>query len=280
MRAARATVIGASLAILLALVAIATQSGFGHAGSHTNANHAFVSYALTIFLVLFAVCVPIAIYLRIQQYDATDARKKRGLGRYIRGLAGIALAMVFGYFLHFVWPHLRLLGHHGTRPSQLKSPPNAAHGTLKTKPGTTQAPTFEWPVAIIAIVAVMGIVAYTLRPRSKLDPLAALPLEDDVAETIERAIDELELEPDARLAVIAAYARMEGALGRHGMARRISETPIEYLRRVLLGMTSHGDAVTRLTTLFERAKFSTHEIDAHAKQEAIAALREIREGMA
>jgi hypothetical protein len=107
-----------------------------------------------------------------------------------------------------------------------------------------------------------------------------LGLEDDLAATIGDAIDDLENEPDARRAVIAAYARMEAVLGRHGLKRRPSETPIEYLRRVLNDVTAHGDAVSRLTSLFERAKFSSHAIGDDAKREAIDALREIREGIA
>jgi hypothetical protein len=93
------------------------------------------------------------------------------------------------------------------------------------------------------------------------------------------AIDDLEAEPDARRAVIAAYARMEGVLGRHGLRRRPSETSLEYLRRVLRDLTSRADAVTRLTSLFEQAKFSRHEIDSAMKQDAIGALREIRDDL-
>jgi hypothetical protein len=79
--------------------------------------------------------------------------------------------------------------------------------------------------------------------------------------------------------VIAAYARMEGVLARHGLRRRPSETPLEYLRRVLLELTARADAVARLTNLFEQAKFSRHDIDATMKRDAIGALREIRDDL-
>jgi hypothetical protein len=69
---------------------------------------------------------------------------------------------------------------------------------------------------------------------------------------------------------------MEAAFGRQGLKRRVSETAIEYLRRILLGLGSRNDAVTRLTDLFEQAKFSRHEIDASMKDDAIDALRTIR----
>ena len=79
--------------------------------------------------------------------------------------------------------------------------------------------------------------------------------------------------------MIAAYARMEGVLTRNGLRRRTSETSVEYLERILLGLTARGDAVTRLTALFVEAKFSRHEIDATMKQDAISALREIRDDL-
>ena len=102
---------------------------------------------------------------------------------------------------------------------------------------------------------------------------------EDLAASMADAIDDLEAEPDARRAVIAAYARMEGVLARHGLRRRPSETPLEYLRRILLGLTARADAVSRLTSLFEQAKFSRHEIDGAMKHDAIGALREIRDDL-
>ncbi len=158
---------------------------------------------------------------------------------------------------------------------------------LKNRPHRTGAgkyePQFEWAVFWIALaVAVVGVVAmYILYRRSKQRKARAAEAEPSVAEdlvqSMSSAIDDLEAEPDARRAVIAAYARMEGVLGRHGLRRRPSETPLEYLRRILLGLTDRADAVRRLTRLFEQAKFSRREIDPSMKQEAIGALREIRD---
>ncbi len=48
-------------------------------------------------------------------------------------------------------------------------------------------------------------------------PIPEAGVADDLATTIGIAIDDLEAEPDARRAVIAAYARMEATLARHGL---------------------------------------------------------------
>jgi len=63
------------------------------------------------------------------------------------------------------------------------------------------------------------------------------------------------------------------------LQRRPSETPYEYLARVLLELRVPGDAVRRLTDAFERAKFSRHEVDEPRRRDAIGALVAVREGL-
>jgi Domain of unknown function (DUF4129) len=145
-------------------------------------------------------------------------------------------------------------------------------------------PRFEWLVlwvaAAVAVVAAIGLFVTRRRRPKGLEPMeAAADVEAELVASIGDAIDDLEAEPDARRAVIAAYARMESVLARHGLRRKASETPVEYLRRILLGLTTRADAVVRLTDLFELAKFSHHEISASMKREAIGALREIRDDL-
>jgi hypothetical protein len=278
-RATRVLIVGAGLVFLLAVVAAATHAGFGHKGGNGVASHTLVSYAVTSFLILIVVLLPVAIYFKVMEIkeQPTPLSGKR---RTVRGLVGIAAAMVFAYFFHKVWPHIHPLR---ATPPHIKLPPQAGKGHSKLGHAAKPAgPTFEWPalwVALAFLFAASSFAVYRLRKRQPLSELAALGLEEDVAATIGDAIDDLEREPDARKAVIAAYARMEAVLGRHGLQRRLSETPIEYLRRVLSDVTTHGEAVSRLTALFEHAKFSTHEIGMAEKQGAIQSLREIREGI-
>jgi hypothetical protein len=72
---------------------------------------------------------------------------------------------------------------------------------------------------------------------------------------------------------------MEKILAAHDLPRKPSEAPLEYLRRVLVDLRVTEDSVTKLTALFERAKFSEHEIDASAKEEAIDALVALRDDL-
>jgi len=95
-------------------------------------------------------------------------------------------------------------------------------------------------------------------------------------QAVEGSLDDLRRERDVRRAIIACYARMERALGRAGSARRPAEAPFEYLVRILERVTANSRAARALTELFERAKFSTEPMGEREKQEAIAALEQLR----
>jgi uncharacterized protein DUF4129 len=63
----------------------------------------------------------------------------------------------------------------------------------------------------------------------------------------------------------------------YGLPREPSEAPIEYLERALPELRASGAALERLTNLFEWAKFSAHAVDASMRDEAVAALVEVRD---
>jgi hypothetical protein len=139
---------------------------------------------------------------------------------------------------------------------------------------------FNWPLAIsfVGLVLIGGTLVYIrLRRLPQLELQSTLP--EDLARAMETTIDDIRREPDARRAVIAAYANMERVMAVHGHARRRAETPLEYLARVLRGLDVRESAVRQLTQLFEYAKFSAHEIDSAMKEEAIVALEAVRDDL-
>jgi Domain of unknown function (DUF4129) len=143
-----------------------------------------------------------------------------------------------------------------------------------------QSPEFQWWLAIGVILLVAAVLAYLTRDRW-------LGATDDEPETVEaeltqvldETLDDLRRERDPRRAVIAAYARMEQTLAAHGLPRKVFEAPLEYLARVLRELRVGAEAIFALTELFERAKFSPHEIDVGMKEEAIAALVSVRDDL-
>jgi len=62
-----------------------------------------------------------------------------------------------------------------------------------------------------------------------------------------------------------------------GVARKPSEAPFEYLARALRSLDTSGASVSRLTALFEWAKFSQHEPGPAMRDEAIEALAAVRD---
>ena len=97
-----------------------------------------------------------------------------------------------------------------------------------------------------------------------------------VAQVLSETLEDLEREPDPRKAVIGAYAKMERTLAAKGFPREESEAPDEYLGRILAVVGASGHSVRRLTRLFERARFSEHEIDSGMKEDAIDSLTGLR----
>jgi hypothetical protein len=171
------------------------------------------------------------------------------------------------------------------RPLPFASPTALPAATPSVPPGAS--PTVHvgksiWLAAVAALaVLVLALVGGELRagrPRRVPDapPTAETPLQEAVDEGIETSL----AEADPRRAVIAAYAGMERALARHGLARRPQEAPFEYLRRVLPVSRVHAQTVRQLTELYERARFSEHAITPAMKEAALQALERIREDLA
>jgi hypothetical protein len=172
----------------------------------------------------------------------------------------------------------------GHRLSELLA--NAAGGGQQPSAGSAQQTQVErlrqaefqwWLAALVVGGALGGYLMYrrSRKPRSSERRELAEQLEVVLSETLE----DLELERDPRRAVIRAYARMETVLAAHGLPRHPSEAPLEYLARVLRELQVRAAAAHALTELFERAKFSQHEIDLAMKDEAIAALATVRDDL-
>jgi len=278
-RTTRLALAGIVLLVLLAIVALASRSGFGHA-SASRPTPGYVSWAVSVFLILFVLMIPFAGWLYLSQQRLVERRQRSFQARVARSLVILFVIMLLG--LAAAW--LRRSGHLPNLSTLLGPSSGAGGGKGKHSAVAPYSPTFQWPVlwVTLALLAAGGAFLYwSWRRRAPLEPLLAAgpTVSEELAASIGEAIDDLEAEPDARVAVIAAYARMERVLGRSGIGRNPSETALEYLRRVLGELSSSRGAVSRLTALFERAKFSRHEIDATMKHEAIAALREIRDGL-
>jgi uncharacterized membrane protein YhaH (DUF805 family) len=131
-------------------------------------------------------------------------------------------------------------------------------------------------VLAVVLGAILMLTLSVLRRQGGIRAETLDPETEAILEGVDAGIDDLSNIADARAAVIACYGRMETALATAGMERRPSEAPLEFLGRVLVERDVVGSSATRLTSLFERARFSTHAIDESMRADALGALREVR----
>jgi hypothetical protein len=138
-----------------------------------------------------------------------------------------------------------------------------------------------WGLAAILVVLVAGgAVLLVARPRLRRADRVVQVVGEDLAPALIAAVDvslaDLEAERDPRRAVIAAYHRMEMTLSRAGLPRRAAEAPREYLTRAVGTLELSQAPLQALTGLFEQARFSLRQIDSGLRDQAIAALTEVR----
>lgn len=139
--------------------------------------------------------------------------------------------------------------------------------------------TLDWRVAGGAFVVALIGSAYAARllMRNAHEPELSVDPAEAVAAILDDTLQDLYDERDPRRAVVAAYSRMERALAAHGLPRQESEAPAEYLERALEELSASASSASRLTRLFEWARFSDHPVEPGMKTEAIQALEAVRD---
>jgi Domain of unknown function (DUF4129) len=284
-RLVRALLLAAATVVLLGLVVVAAGGyRLGEAGS-SHATPYAVDTLLTIVLAVYAVGALALIGgtfwagLDVRRHPMPSPRRRSTFAAIALALGALALLVALSSRFHWRFGLDRI----HPPPAASTSVGTSADATSKTKDlkGADHQPQFRivpFVVVLGGAVAAFGALAVAeKRRRRRLPPDRALT--DELVEALDETLDDLRAERDPRRAVIAAYARMERALAAHGMPRRRFEAPHEYLGRVL-GELTNGRAPARLTALFERARFSTHAIDAPMKDEAIEALERLQAELA
>ena len=164
------------------------------------------------------------------------------------------------------------------RPRQEPEPFESGDAAAQIETPANQQSGSHWGLIILggAVLLVVWGVAAATRPAVELEVITELPAPALVTGVIDSVLVELERSTDPREVVIGAYARMERALTVAGLPRHASEAPLEYLARSLHRLRVSRPAVSRLTRLFEVARFSHHEVDPDMGREAVVALNDIR----
>jgi len=265
--------------VLVAIVAVAATGSVPRGSTDSRApSDTFLDTLFTLWIVAVVAGGVLVVYGLMQRQAIA---KQMASGRYPRlSLVGWVVIVALGalaYWAFRKWspaeqepPDEQVFG--GPPPVIPTTPEDG--GPVRTyEPGLSGL-----PIVVVVGLVVAAAIAYVVasrRARRARDPQAELA--EELAATLDDALDDLRAEADPRRAIIAAYARMERVLAASGSARLPAETPDEYLARVLRDLELTPDAVGRLTALFTQAKFSHHDLDNAMKESAIAALEQVRD---
>jgi Domain of unknown function (DUF4129) len=279
-RPAKAILAALVLGGLLAVVALAARGRHpgGHASLHQREVPTWVTDdLLTLLLIVYVLgtIILIAAFLLVRKNWEAPTSQRRLLRNLVMGAVVIgALALLAQHRLAAHGKGLKHQPRTSGVTSTIGRPP-----TVATTASGRRSAEIDWVFAgaVGAGLLLAAFVLFGRRRRAAEDECETV--EEELAAVVSDTIDDLRNEADPRRAVIAAYARMERVLDQHGFGRYPSEAPNEYLSRVLARLRVRRDAVAELTELFERAKFSPHEIDRPMKERAIAALLTVREDL-
>jgi hypothetical protein len=204
----------------------------------------------------------------------TDTSRPLSYGTWLDHILGIVLCLgLLGVFVAMAFISRSKPIVHGAVGSS-SSPP------LHLGPVHADTTSGLWFLSgVVPVLLFAGFVAIRAIVRSKravAPPMLMVrdePSEDLLTGAAQAAAGPLAAAGDARLGVIAAYDAMRHFLAGRGLSPGLSETPREYLTRVLTLGGASADAAAKLTALFERAGFSRQLITEEDRAQAGEALR-------
>lgn len=275
--------LGFGLLVLLGLVAAVSRAHDtpgGHAGIHSPPS-GVGDYLFTIFAVLILGAAAALVYVWFSERDALAAmhRKRRQRSTY-KALAFVLILGLAAAVLSRTGIHPFNRGNNGDQTTAVPGPRSKGEPKKGLAPKATRPPQFEWLPILIAGGAgfvILGYIGLRTMRRARGELLEQHVLERRFESLLDETLDDLYANTDPRAAIIAAYARMERLFASSGLPRRPHEAPLEYLARALGELRASGAALGRLTGLFQRAKFSAHDVDEGMRAEAIEALTQVRD---
>jgi hypothetical protein len=278
--ARRLAISGAALLALLALVAVASRAHRPGGGAGAPPEHAptlLIHYLVVSMIILFPFGALLVVWSLAYRRREAALQGKTSWRRTLVTV-GILLALLASVRFFYGYFHVRALHFPGLSSGKVQHlKPKGSHPPPKHATSSQS----DWLAlyvlgSLLVSFAVVAAAAAVHRRRSGGEWEAEAELAAALDVVLKDTLEDLHGEVDPRTAVIRTYARMEQTFAAYGVPRQPAEAPLEYLARVLDRLQVSAFAAERLTKLFARAKFSTHQIDTGMKAEAIEALAGLR----
>jgi hypothetical protein len=269
--------IGLAVTALLVVAGIASHGRPLRPGLGAGPSATFFDYVATTSLVVAILVVAVFLYaLRTERAGRKQPRSRMNIVSLVLMIA--ASVLIAGAIANSKFEK-RLRD--AEKKSQNTATPQAhSSDAIKTKGTNLRNARIRWDEIAVVLVLLGGIGVYLYMTRDARRSLRPLQRRRNaVSRALDDSIDDLRRDPNVRRAIVAAYARMETALAHAGVPRAPAEAPYEYLERSLLELDAGADAARRLTDLFQRAKFSNHELAESMRDEAIDALVAVRDDL-
>jgi hypothetical protein len=138
-------------------------------------------------------------------------------------------------------------------------------------------------VAVVVGAAIWSIVRDRLSERLPVvEPASPEELRREAQERIRAAVDvglaDLDVaDQDPRRAVIACWARLEAAAAAAGTEREPGDSSSEFVQRLLAEHAVTAPVLAGLAAVYREARFATHAVDETMREQARAALRQLRD---
>jgi hypothetical protein len=144
-------------------------------------------------------------------------------------------------------------------------------------------------LCVLAVAVALGVVVWFVRrylrgkdgrPDEVLE-VPVVPGREEVIAAVDAGLVELaDDDADPRRAVIACWVRLEHAAAAAGTPRQPGDTPAELVTRLLAGHQVSAAVLYPLAEVYRLARYATHVVDAGMRDQARAALGQLRDELA
>ncbi|WP_298888855.1 DUF4129 domain-containing protein [uncultured Serinicoccus sp.] len=135
---------------------------------------------------------------------------------------------------------------------------------------------------LVVVVVLLIVRALLARDRDGDEPLG-MEEDEQLAALLEASGDDVRYralaEGDPRNAVVACWVALEEAVRRSGLPDNPAETASELTRRVLSRWEVDETSIRTLSEAYREARFSRHPVSEQQREQAVAALDRIHEGL-